>query len=643
MPALALALLLLSSGNAAAQCPSPSNYPKVTLPWGTVQATSCDNTLQLYTFSNVRFGKPTNGSVGDTIATVRFGPSAFPNNVSDPTSVLLPSVGAQCLQIAPTSGLECKTSEQPPHLGAPLLAPHDGDVQQSEDCLFLDIYVPLAAVSSMTDAAVSNLPVIVWFYGGHYLFGAKDAGFSNGLPLYSGNGFVEAAQDLGQDIIFVAGNYRLEQLGWLAGPAMVQQQANGGPAVLNAGLSDQRLLLQFVQNHIAKFGGDPSSVTAFGESAGGGSILHHLIAQENGSTRDPLFHRAVIQSAAFEWLWNNSIGGPSDMVFGSLLNQTTCKGQPDPLTCLQGLGSQDLMTAMNIVWNETKCSNVYSIGPIVDGKVITQLPAVALKSPDFKFHKRVESVIASHVADEAKLFVPTYVTKTSGFAQLLSSSFPGNTSDREQQLACITKAYCGSTSSCANQQASAKAMIQDAMFTCNTRFTFYAASGQGLPVWLMDYAFFANYGVAVHATDLLAAFWNSKTDVSAVAKQLQKMLPSHPNEFLIKRYLNYLKNNVRSPYQRYLVSYAVNGSPNTGKNKVIWNAPSVTDTGLLDNVMRVRGPYTYFDPSYQDATNPKINCDFWSAMAKHFMQGTVPSDCPSLFKGEDGEEEFDDL
>jgi len=295
---------------------------------------------------------------------------------------MLPSTGARCLQVDPYSGPDCNATGYPPHLGAPLLAPHNSDVPGSEDCLFLDIYVPISAVPPPSGNLQPILPVIVWFYGGSYIFGAKDADLSQGVPLYSGAGLVEAAQSLGESFIFVAGNYRLGQLGWLAGPAMVQQQEKDNSVVLNAGLTDQRLLLQFVQNNIGKFGGDSSRVTAFGESAGAGSILHHLIAQENGTTRDPLFYRAAMQSAAYQWLWDNSAGGPSDKVFGTLVDQTPCNttSGTDALACLQGLSSDALMTAMSTIWNATKCSHVFNIGPVVDGKVITQLPAVALES-----------------------------------------------------------------------------------------------------------------------------------------------------------------------------------------------------------------------------------------------------------------------
>ncbi len=161
----------------------------------------------------------------------------------------------------------------------------------SEDCLFLDVFVPWSAVNKST----SSLPVIVWFYGGAYLSGSKDAGLNAGLPLYDGRGFFEAAQQLNNSsgLIYVAGNYRLAHLGWLAGPVVLAVN-DSSKAMPNAGLEDQRLLLHFVQDNIDKFGGNSSEVTVFGESAGAGSILHHLVAHDGGVPRDPLFQRAIM-------------------------------------------------------------------------------------------------------------------------------------------------------------------------------------------------------------------------------------------------------------------------------------------------------------------------------------------------------------
>jgi len=71
----------------------------------------------------------------------------------------------------------------------------------------------------------------------------------------------------------------------------------GEGGVANVGLLDQNAALQWTQNYIAYLGGDANSITAMGESAGAGSIMHHLTA--NGGTGSPVFKRAILSSPAF--------------------------------------------------------------------------------------------------------------------------------------------------------------------------------------------------------------------------------------------------------------------------------------------------------------------------------------------------------
>ena len=148
---------------------------------------------------------------------------------------------------------------------------------QSEDCLFLDVVVPEGIFNSN-----EQHPVLVWIYGGGYTAGSKSG---SGNPA----GLLERSQmDNSSGVIYVAMNYRLGAMGWLSGPTF---QENG---TANAGLYDQRFALEWVQQNIHLFGGelmkpcvsshyqsdtvtgDPKNVTVFGESAGGGSIMHQI-------------------------------------------------------------------------------------------------------------------------------------------------------------------------------------------------------------------------------------------------------------------------------------------------------------------------------------------------------------------------------
>lgn len=108
-----------------------------------------------------------------------------------------------------------------------------------------------------------------------------------------GNHLVQRSIELGQPIVVVTMNYRLNLFGFLTSKEIVaEQKAAGYSPVMNLGLDDQRASLEWIQRHVALFGGDPSQVTLSGESAGGASIWHQIKAK----TDKPLFRRAIIRS-----------------------------------------------------------------------------------------------------------------------------------------------------------------------------------------------------------------------------------------------------------------------------------------------------------------------------------------------------------
>jgi carboxylesterase type B len=106
-------------------------------------------------------------------------------------------------------------------------------------------------------------------YGGAFTAGSKD--------FFDPTGLIQASQrGGGEGIIYVAINYRLGALGWLAGSSVT---AGGG--VSNAGLHDQRLAIEWVRDNIHLFGGDPKRITIMGESAGGMFHTHQRSAGAN--------------------------------------------------------------------------------------------------------------------------------------------------------------------------------------------------------------------------------------------------------------------------------------------------------------------------------------------------------------------------
>ena len=143
----------------------------------------------------------------------------------------------------------------------------------SEDCLFLNLWTPALDEG--------RRPVMVWIHGGSFASGTA------GSPIYDGSSLARRG-----DVVVVTFNYRLGALGFLALSRFEEEEGVFG----NVGLLDQIAVLDWVKEHISRFGGDPECVTVFGESAGAmsaGTLLATPLARG-------LFRRAVLQSGGAE-------------------------------------------------------------------------------------------------------------------------------------------------------------------------------------------------------------------------------------------------------------------------------------------------------------------------------------------------------
>uniref|UniRef100_A0A8C4MKW5 Carboxylic ester hydrolase n=1 Tax=Equus asinus asinus TaxID=83772 RepID=A0A8C4MKW5_EQUAS len=138
----------------------------------------------------------------------------------------------------------------------------------SEDCLYLNIYTPADLTKK------SRLPVMVWIHGGGLIIGGASS--YDGLPLSAL-----------ENVVVVTIQYRLGIWGFFS----TGDEHSPG----NWGLLDQVAALRWVQENIANFGGDPGSVTIFGESAGGRSVSVLVLSP----LAKNLFHRAISESGVF--------------------------------------------------------------------------------------------------------------------------------------------------------------------------------------------------------------------------------------------------------------------------------------------------------------------------------------------------------
>ena len=145
-----------------------------------------------------------------------------------------------------------------------------GRKYMDEDCLTLNVYVPEKA---LTQGHSSNYSVMVWIYGGAYIIGQSSIYSAENLTLVG-------------DVIVVTFNYRLSALGFLSTGSIKYPG--------NVGLWDQLVALQWVRDNIAEFGGNPDSVTIFGNSAGAASTLLHSLALPSRG----LFRRLIAQSGS---------------------------------------------------------------------------------------------------------------------------------------------------------------------------------------------------------------------------------------------------------------------------------------------------------------------------------------------------------
>ncbi|XP_054875023.1 bile salt-activated lipase-like isoform X2 [Amphiprion ocellaris] len=149
----------------------------------------------------------------------------------------------------------------------------------SEDCLYLNIWVPHGSTVS------SDLPVMVWIYGGGFMSG-NSMGYYSDTNLYSGQQIAERG-----NVIVVTLAYRVGALGFLS---------TGDSGLLgNYGLWDQQAAIAWVHRNIRSFGGDPDNITIFGESAGGASVSFQTLTPHNKG----LIKRAITQSGVALCSW----------------------------------------------------------------------------------------------------------------------------------------------------------------------------------------------------------------------------------------------------------------------------------------------------------------------------------------------------
>ena len=227
-----------------------------------------------------------------------------------------------------------------------------------EDCLYINVHRPAGTTAN------SKLPVIFWIFGGGFEIGWNS--------MYDGSGWVKESVAQGKPVIFVTVNYRVGGFGFLPGKEVL---ADGSA---NLGLLDQRLGLEWVADNIASFGGDPTKVTIWGESAGAISVFDQMALYDgnNNYKGRPLFRGAIMNSGSI--IPADPVDCPKgQVVYNTVVAAAGCSGASNTLECLRTVPYQKLLNATNSVPGLLSYSSVaLSYLPRPDGKALTQSPEV---------------------------------------------------------------------------------------------------------------------------------------------------------------------------------------------------------------------------------------------------------------------------
>lgn len=215
----------------------------------------------------------------------------------------------------------------------------------SEDCLTLNIW-------TKPQVGEQKKAVLLWIYGGGFTTGNSDN------PGYNGQYIAEQ-----EDVVLVSINYRLNVFGFPGSP-------NG---TYNLGLLDQRLAVEWVRDNIASFGGDPSRITLFGQSAGSASVDYYTYAWAD----DPIAH-SFIQESGSVFGPSGGLGAlptnQSNAYWFNLTSALSCGGatsdQTTVLSCLKKKSTAEVLFALKEITPVGAGGLSTSFAPTVDEKVV---------------------------------------------------------------------------------------------------------------------------------------------------------------------------------------------------------------------------------------------------------------------------------
>lgn len=249
-----------------------------------------------------------------------------------------------------------------------------------------------------------------------------------------------------------------------------------------------------VKENIHLFGGNPNKITVFGESSGGGSIMHHITA-EGGNKKTP-FERAILQSPG----WQTTID--VDKIWAAAL-ATASRFSGKTITSGKQLAGLTSTTLLQINGAMVFCSSAgtFTFGPTVDGGYVPDLPGVLLL--DGKFDSDLQ-VMLGHNLNEAALFVPSTTETDKEARAVMKQALPGVDSEIVDYVLGELYPCASDATSYKNEYERAATLVSELSFSCNTR---YLATAFGNNTF--SYRFQVPPGA--HSQDIPWTFFNGNT------------------------------------------------------------------------------------------------------------------------------------
>ncbi|KAK4497208.1 hypothetical protein PRZ48_011658 [Zasmidium cellare] len=283
----------------------------------------------------------------------------------------------------------------------------------SEDCLTASVWTPVGQKHGgrwWGHSKQQGLPVLIYIYGGGFSTGGQD------VPYQIPTQWVNRSPDH----IVVSFNYRLNIFGFPAAKGLEDQ---------NFGLLDQRAAVEWVKENIGAFGGDPSRMTLFGQSAGAASVDYYNFAYPE----DPIVTGLIMESGtAMIPIGGDATGGSFDLVANNvgcdgLANDTTAQ-----LACLRKVPAQTIESFV-ANYSDRGASPGLEFGPIPDGNSVFQ--NYTTRALDGK-QAKIPAIIGSNLDDGVAFapYNPAGPNTTLAHAALLATFFcPGTKTIRLRQ------------------------------------------------------------------------------------------------------------------------------------------------------------------------------------------------------------------